>query len=199
MGADVSTPVRLIVGLGNPGAQYRHTRHNAGADFVAALARQETVSLRADQKCHGDVVRLSLAGQDVRLLIPATFMNRSGQAVAATAHFYSIAPEAILIAHDEIDMPAGEVRFKLGGGHGGHNGLRDVIQALGNNANFARVRIGVGHPGNARDVVDYVLRRAPAGEQALIAASIDRALAALPLAINGEWNRAMTLLHSKAG
>lgn len=195
-GPTLSTPVQLVVGLGNPGPQYQRTRHNAGADFVAALALQCGATLQTDAKFAGDSARVTLYGRNVRLLIPATFMNHSGQAVGPLAHFYAIAPEAILVAHDEIDLPPGQARFKLGGGHGGHNGLRDIIKSLGNNANFARLRIGVGHPGHARDVVEYVLRRAPPEEQPQIAASIGRALAALPAGLAGDWDKAMTALHT---
>ncbi|MGK2914633.1 MAG: aminoacyl-tRNA hydrolase [Porticoccaceae bacterium] len=190
------TPVQLVVGLGNPGPQYQRTRHNAGADFVAALAQQCGVALRAESRFPAATARVTLNGRDVRLLIPSTFMNLSGQAVGPLAHFYAIAPAAILVAHDEIDLSPGQARFKLGGGHGGHNGLRDIIKSLGNNADFARLRIGVGHPGHASQVVDYVLRRAPPEEQTLIASSIDRALDALPIALVGDWEKAMTALHT---
>ncbi|MCV6626668.1 MAG: aminoacyl-tRNA hydrolase, partial [Cellvibrionaceae bacterium] len=128
----MDTPIRLIVGLCNPGAEYDGTRHNAGEDFVDELLRQYGGSLSADSKSYGRVGRINIAGQDIRLLAPTTFMNRSGQSVSAVAKFYKIAPEQILVAHDELDMPPGTARFKHGGGHGGHNGLRDIIKALGN-------------------------------------------------------------------
>jgi PTH1 family peptidyl-tRNA hydrolase len=132
----------------------------------------------------------------VRLLIPSTFMNLSGKSVNALAKFYQIAPEAILVVHDELDKPPGEARFKKGGGHGGHNGLRDTIKCLGNNKEFARLRIGIGHPGNAKQVADYVLKKASPNDQQLIINSIDDALRALPLAVAGEWEKAMLKLHS---
>jgi PTH1 family peptidyl-tRNA hydrolase len=132
----------------------------------------------------------------VRLLIPSTFMNLSGKSVNALAKFYQIAPEAILVVHDELDKPPGEARFKKGGGHGGHNGLRDTIKCLGNNKEFARLRIGIGHPGNAKQVADYVLKKASPNDQQLIIDSIDDALRALPLAVAGEWEKAMLKLHS---
>lgn len=195
--APVDTSIRLVVGLGNPGPQYQRTRHNAGADFVAALAAHWRVALKAESRFAGDTARVAIAGSDVRLLIPATFMNLSGRAVGAMAGFYGIPPAAILVAHDDIDLPPGQARLKIGGGHGGHNGLRDVVRALANDAGFARLRLGVGHPGHASEVVDYVLRRAPADEQALLAASMAAALEVLPLAVAGDWNRAMTALHTR--
>ena len=146
------TAIRLIVGLGNPGTQYQGTRHNAGADFVEALARHAGGSLQSDSKFHGLVGRVTLSDHDLRLLVPTTFMNRSGKSVAAASQFYKIPPGEILVAHDELDIPAGSARFKRGGGHGGHNGLRDIVPALGNNAEFYRLRIGIGHPGEASKV-----------------------------------------------
>ncbi|HEY6132233.1 MAG TPA: aminoacyl-tRNA hydrolase, partial [Halioglobus sp.] len=136
--------VKLIAGLGNPGSEYRGTRHNAGADFVEALARQCGATLQPEPRFYGLTGRLTVAGHDIRLLIPTSFMNRSGMAVAAMAGFYKIAPEQLLVAHDELDIPPGSARFKQGGGHGGHNGLRDIIPALGNSPAFHRLRIGIG-------------------------------------------------------
>lgn len=195
--APVGTSIRLVVGLGNPGPQYQRTRHNAGADFVAVLAAHWGVALKAESRFAGDTARVAIAGSDVRLLIPATFMNLSGRAVGAMAGFYGIEAAAILVAHDEIDLPPGQARLKLGGGHGGHNGLRDIIRALANDAGFARLRLGVGHPGHASEVVEYVLWRAPAAEQELLAVSIEAALAVMPLAVAGDWNRAMKTLHTQ--
>jgi PTH1 family peptidyl-tRNA hydrolase len=188
--------IRLIVGLGNPGTQYQGTRHNAGADFVEALARECAVSLLADTRFHGLVGRLTLSGHDLRLLIPTTFMNLSGKAVAEVARFYKITPEQILVAHDELDIPAGSARFKRGGGHGGHNGLRDIVPALGNNADFHRLRIGIGHPGDASKVTGYVLGKPTSAERTKIDACITEAIAALPLLLAGDDTRAMTRLHS---
>ena len=192
----MQTPVQLIVGLGNPGADYDRTRHNAGADFVAALAHQLNEPLAITPKFFGLSARATVAGRDLRLLIPTTFMNRSGQAVAAMAQFYKIAPEAILVAHDELDLAPGVARLKLGGGHGGHNGLRDIIAQLGNNSNFARLRLGIGHPGDAKLVTNYVLKRASADDQQKLEACIDQALKAVPDLMAGEWNRAMKELHT---
>lgn len=192
----MDTPIELIVGLGNPGPKYDRTRHNAGADFVLELARSCGASFKTESKFFGDTARVRIGNRDVRLLIPSTFMNRSGQAISAMARFYQIAPEAILVAHDELDLPPGTARFKHGGGHGGHNGLRDTISSLANNRNFARLRLGIGHPGNAKQVVDFVLKKAPQSEQQLIDDSIDNALRSLPLAVEGKWELAMTKLHS---
>ena len=192
----MDTPVQLIVGLGNPGQQYEHTRHNAGADFVLALSKYCGITLKPESKFFGSTGRATLDGHDARLLLPDTYMNRSGKAVAAMAGFYQIPPEAILIAHDELDLAPGVARLKLGGGHGGHNGLRDTIQALGNNRNFARLRIGIGHPGSASEVVNFVLRKAPQSEQQLINQSIDNAVRVMPITAAGQWNSAMKELHS---
>ena len=188
--------VQLIVGLGNPGREYADTRHNAGAWFVEELARQQQCSLSAESRFHGLTGRIRLDGQDIRLLIPTTFMNRSGQAIAAMANFFKIPPEAILVAHDELDIPPGTARFKQGGGHGGHNGLRDTIKSLGNNKNFYRLRIGIGHPGSAEQVVGYVLHKASSDDRQKIDACIDEALRTLPSAVSGHWQQAMTRLHS---
>jgi PTH1 family peptidyl-tRNA hydrolase len=193
----LDTPVQLIVGLGNPGQQYEQTRHNAGADFVLALSKYCGVTLKPEAKFFGAIGRATLDDHNVRLLVPDTYMNRSGKAVAAMAGFYQIPPEAILIAHDELDLSPGVARLKLGGGHGGHNGLRDTIQALGNNRNFARLRIGIGHPGSSSEVVNFVLCKAPQSEQQLINQSIDDALRVIPMAATGQWNNAMKELHSQ--
>jgi len=190
------TAIKLIVGLGNPGNEYRGTRHNAGADFVEQLARQCGCTLQAESKFFGMTGRLTLSGHDLRLLIPTTFMNRSGKAVAAMAQFFKIASYEILIAHDELDIPAGSARFKRGGGHGGHNGLRDIVPSLGNNKDFYRLRIGIGHPGHASKVTGYVLGAPSQVDRTRIDASIDEAIAALPLLLGGDSTKAMTQLHS---
>lgn len=193
----MNTPIKLIVGLGNPGSEYAHTRHNAGADFVSELARQYGGDLTADSKFFGLAGRVTINNHDIRLLIPTTFMNLSGKAIAAIAQFYKIAPEAILVAHDELDIPPGAARLKIGGGHGGHNGLRDTIKCLGNNKNFARLRIGIDHPGNAKLVSNYVLKKAPANDYQLITDSIYEATRVIPLLTSGEWNQAMKELHTQ--
>ena len=190
-------PVQLIVGLGNPGQQYQHTRHNAGEAFIEELCRRHNCSLSDTPKFFGLSARTTIAGQDIRLLVPTTYMNRSGQAVAAISQFYKIAPENILIAHDELDINPGLARLKRGGGHGGHNGLRDIISSLGNNKNFGRLRLGIGHPGNAKEVANFVLTKAPASEYQLTEQAIDQAAECLPMIISGDWEKAMNTLHTR--
>lgn len=187
--------IRLIVGLGNPGQQYEETRHNAGALFIEELARQNSSPLKLETKYHGFTCRINYAGQDVRLLVPTTFMNRSGQSVAALANFFKISPNEILVAHDELDIAPGTARFKTGGGHGGHNGLRDIIAKIGSK-DFHRLRLGIGHPGDAKLVSNYVLKKAPPAEHQLLMNIIDDAIRYLPEAVNLEWNTAMKNLHS---
>src|SRR6187402_2633138 len=171
-----NTEIQLVVGLGNPGGEYERTRHNAGADFVEQFARSLGATLVPDNKYFGLTARINYQGRDLRLLIPTTYMNRSGQAVGAVANFFKIEPAAILVAHDELDLAPGIARFKHGGGHGGHNGLRDIIGALGNNQNFPRLRLGIGHPGSASLVANFVLKRAPVSEQTLTDEAILRAI-----------------------
>ena len=192
----MSSHVQLIVGLGNPGPKYEQTRHNVGFIFVDELARSKGVSFKAENKFHGDVCKLSLAGDNVWLLKPNTFMNLSGKSVAALARFYKIAPESILVVHDELDIPPGQLRLKKGGGHGGHNGLRDMIAQL-SSKEFMRLRVGIGHPGQSRDVSNYVLGKAPSDEQIDIDAAMDDALHTLPKIIEGEMQVAMNHLHSR--
>lgn len=191
------TAVQLIVGLGNPGPEYDQTRHNAGALFVERAAASQRVNLSVDRKYFGLVGKFNHQGREVRLLIPTTYMNRSGQSVAALANFFKIKPEEILVAHDELDMPPGVAKLKQGGGHGGHNGLRDIIAQLGNQNNFHRLRLGIGHPGHASLVSGYVLGRAPRSEQELLDKSIDFALDVLPEILAGDWTVAMRKLHSQ--
>ncbi|MGH8352277.1 MAG: aminoacyl-tRNA hydrolase [Pseudomonas sp.] len=191
------TAVQLIVGLGNPGSEYEQTRHNAGALFVERLAAAHGVNLAAERKFLGLTGRFSQQGQDVRLLIPTTYMNRSGQAVAALASFYRIPVDAILVAHDDLDLPPGIAKLKQGGGHGGHNGLRDIIAQLGNQNTFYRLRLGIGHPGHSSQVTGFVLGRAPRTEQEKLDASIDFAIGVLPELLAGDWTKAMQRLHSQ--
>lgn len=193
----MDSPLQLIVGLGNPGKEYERSRHNAGADFVSELARSLGTQLTPESKFHGLTARARVDGQDLRLLIPTTFMNRSGRAIGALAQFFKIPPEAILVAHDELDLPPGTARLKHGGGHGGHNGLRDTIRALGNSSDFNRLRLGIGHPGSASQVVSYVLKKASVEDQRLIEEAIDRAISVMPLAAKGQWGVAMNHLHTK--
>lgn len=185
----------MVVGLGNPGADYENTRHNAGALFVEALAREAGQTLRPDRKYHGLYARIQWQGLDLHLLNPTTFMNRSGLAIKALADFFKIAPEQILVAHDELDLPPGTAKLKKGGGHGGHNGLRDTIAHLGTNG-FQRLRIGIGHPGDSRQVTGYVLGRLGKQETEELNAVIDEILRALPDAASGKLSAAMNRLHS---
>ena len=160
--------IKLIVGLGNPGEKYADTRHNAGEWLIERLTRRFNVSLNLESKFFGKTVRTLLNGKEVRLLVPTTFMNLSGKAVGALASFYRIKPEEILVIHDELDLPAGTAKLKQGGGHGGHNGLKDIVAQLGNNNNFYRLRIGIGHPGHRDLVAGYVLNKpSPADRDAL--------------------------------
>lgn len=188
--------INLIVGLGNPGREYEDTRHNAGALFVQELAHRYNAPLKEETKFFGLTSRAVIDGHDVRLLIPTTFMNRSGQATAAIANFYKVAPENILVAHDELDIPTGTARFKQGGGHGGHNGLRDIISKLGNNKNFHRLRIGIDHPGSADRVSGYVLTKAPQADHQKMCDAIDESIRSLPDALEGNWSKAMNYLHT---
>ncbi len=187
--------VRLIVGLGNPGAQYAETRHNVGFWWVDALAAAQNVSLRAEAKFFGELAQMAILGQEVRLLKPTTYMNRSGQSVAAVARYFAIPPEQILIAHDELDLPVGTVRLKCGGGHAGHHGLRDTIAALGS-GDFLRLRIGIAHPGDKTLVTGYVLGRPSREEENRIRARLAETISILPELIAGRIQLAMNRLHS---
>ena len=186
--------VQLIVGLGNPGSEYEQTRHNAGAEFVSALVSANHGEFKNDKKFLGLHAKIRLGDSDCHCLIPTTFMNRSGQSVAAIAKFYKIPIADILVAHDELDIVPGTARFKQDGGHGGHNGLRDIISHLGTRE-FKRLRLGIGHPGDRSQVVDFVLKRAPKSERELLEASIDEAIRHLPEATLGNWNKAQTLMN----
>ena len=188
-------PLKLIVGLGNPGARYESTRHNAGFWFVDRFAAQYRCGLARQARVHGQLGRLTLDGVDCRLLKPDTYMNESGRAMRAVLDYFHIQPYEALVVHDEIDLDPGVVRLKQGGGHGGHNGLRDIISTLGN-GDFPRLRIGVGHPGHKDEVIDYVLRKAGAAERKLIDDAIARALEVMPLVLKGELEKAMTALHT---
>ncbi|MDP7593038.1 MAG: aminoacyl-tRNA hydrolase [Litorilituus sp.] len=167
--------IKLVTGLGNPGPEYSRTRHNAGVWFVEELAQRNNISLRPEKKYSGLYGKGLIGGELVHLLIPTTFMNRSGQAVAPLANFFRIDVENILIAHDELDMFPGSVKIKQGGGHGGHNGLKDIISRMANNKIFFRLRIGIGHPGHRDKVTGHVLGKAPQNEQAQIEQAIDEA------------------------
>jgi PTH1 family peptidyl-tRNA hydrolase len=190
-------PLRIIVGLGNPGPEHQVTRHNAGFWFVDLLARRHGAEFRDYRKYSGEAARLNVSGRDLVLLKPTTYMNRSGLAVRQLCDFYKVVADEVLVAHDELDLPVGTVRLKHGGGHGGHNGLRDTIAHIGET--FWRLRFGVGHPGNKADVIDYVLTRAPRAEEDLIFDAVNLAADCIPLLIEQGPERAMTKLHSRAG
>ncbi len=192
----MSLPLRLIVGLGNPGRDYARTRHNAGFWFADALAAKHGGSFRAESKFRGELAQVRIETEALFLLKPSTYMNHSGEAVQALAAFHKIAPEQILIAHDELDLPVGAARLKVAGGHGGHNGLRSLHQHLGEA--YLRLRLGVGHPGTKERVHDYLTEeRTPAEEEKLIQAGIKAALEALPALVTGGIEQAMQLLHSQ--
>jgi PTH1 family peptidyl-tRNA hydrolase len=192
----MALPINLIVGLGNPGARYADTRHNAGFQFIDAIIGDLGTGLSPSTRFQGDIGQGSLQGHAVRLLAPNTFMNRSGAAVAQAVNFYKLALQQVLVVHDELDLPPGTVRLKRGGGAGGHNGLRDIIDCLGS-PDFLRLRIGIGHPGRASEVTNYVLRPAPAEEQELIEEAIQAARRELPAIVSGDLERAMHALHSR--
>jgi PTH1 family peptidyl-tRNA hydrolase len=191
----MSSRVELLVGLGNPGARYDGTRHNAGFWLLDRLAADAGAGLRAEPKFRADVGKMQLAGHDAWLARPTGFMNCSGEAVGAIARFYKIPVENILVAHDELDLPPGTARLKRGGGHGGHNGLRDIIDHLGGNE-FVRLRIGIGHPGRADLVTDYVLGAPSRDDGQLIDEAITAALPVMPLLLAGEFEKAMHRLHT---
>lgn len=192
----MSTPIDLVVGLGNPGPQYAHTRHNAGFRFVDTLASRHGGTFRTNAKFFGDLAEIALGGRRVRLLKPMTFMNESGRSVAAVVRFYRYEPEAVLIVHDEIDLPAGTVRLKQGGGEGGNRGLRSVTAALGSKQ-YARLRLGVGHPGSAPQVVDFVLKRATAEDQRATDEAADRALDIMSDLVRGNLSQAMNTVNRR--
>jgi PTH1 family peptidyl-tRNA hydrolase len=189
--------LRVIVGLGNPGPEHLVTRHNAGFWFVDLLARRHGGEFRDYRKFSGETARITLSEREVILLKPTTYMNRSGLSIRQLSDFYKIAPEEILVAHDELDLPVGSVRLKQGGGHGGHNGLRDTIAHVGET--FWRLRLGIGHPGNKAEVIDYVLTRAPRAEEDLILETVGTAADVMPLLLEQGAERAMTRLHSRVG
>ena len=191
-----SIDLKVIVGLGNPGSKYTETRHNAGFWFIEEVARKYSAIFRPEKKFHGEIAKVSIEGKDIWLLKPDTFMNRSGLAIQSLLSFYRITADQLLVAHDEIDLPPGTAKLKTGGGHGGHNGLRDIISQLGSKE-FHRLRIGVGHPGTKDQVVDYVLRQASRDDQILIDRDIDDAVSVMPDLASGALEQAMQKLHSK--
>jgi PTH1 family peptidyl-tRNA hydrolase len=190
----LSPQLRLIIGLGNPGAEYSETRHNAGFWFCERLARELGASFARESRYHGWVANARDAG--IWLLMPSTYMNESGRAVQALAHFYRIVPSEMLVVHDELDLPPGQLRLKFGGGLGGHNGLKSLTAHLGTQ-DYWRLRVGIGHPGDRNEVVNYVLKPARREEQALIDEALDRALLAWPQLARADFNAATQRINTR--
>jgi len=191
-----NNPPKLIVGLGNPGSEYQYTRHNVGVWFVHALAKHYGVEFKAERKFYGELAEIVLKGQKIRLLFPTTFMNLSGQSVRAVCDYYHIDPEDVLIAHDELDLPVGEMRLKFSGGHGGHNGLRDSSQHIGKD--YWRLRIGVDHPGNKKQVSNYLTKnKTPRKEESLILVGIEKVIKLFEKLMQDGYEKTMHVLHQK--
>ncbi|MDP2433379.1 MAG: aminoacyl-tRNA hydrolase [Pseudomonadota bacterium] len=190
----MQTPPRLVVGLGNPGADYSETRHNAGFWFCERLARELDTRFAVESRFHGRVAQARAVG--IWLLQPQTFMNRSGQSVGAFIRFHRIQPAEILVVHDELDIPPGDLRLKFGGGLGGHNGLKDITAHLGTQ-DYWRLRVGIGHPGDRNIVANYVLKPPRREEQEQIDGALDRALLAWPLIAKGDWNAALNYANTR--
>ena len=191
----MSKAIRIIAGLGNPEDKYERTLHNAGFWFVDALARKCGGSFRYEKKFDADYCRVNLHGEDVWLMKPQSYMNQSGQPVRGMLDYYRLRPSELLVAHDEIDLPPGTVRLKQGGGHGGHNGLRDIIRHCG--PEFLRLRLGVGHPGEKHKVTNYVLKKGSADIETAVERNIDEAIDVMPELVDGNANSAMKKLHTK--
>ncbi len=187
--------IKLLVGLGNPGPEYEHTRHNAGFWFIDEAARRLGATLQMERGHFGLMARTSVRGQALWLLEPQTFMNRSGQSVASLARFFKISPDEVLVVHDELDLPPGEAKLKSGGGHAGHNGLRDIHAQLGS-ADYWRLRIGIGHPGNKNEVANWVLKKPALDDRIAIDQTIERSLKALDHLIDGDMAKATALIHT---
>ena len=189
-------PIKLIVALGNPGREHQSDRHNVGFRWLDQLCDREQSSLKAESKFYSKLAKLNLSGQSVFCMAPQTFMNASGRAVSAVAKFYKIDPAEILVVYDELDLPTGAARLKFSGGHGGHNGVRDIAKAL-SSKDFWRLRIGIGHPGSARDVSDYVLSSASVSDAQKIQIAVDDSFRVLANLIAGESDQAMLDLHTE--
>jgi PTH1 family peptidyl-tRNA hydrolase len=187
--------IKLFVGLGNPGAEYEATRHNAGFWWIDALARDLKVNLSSDRSYHGLVARTSIAGQVVWLLEPQTFMNVSGKSVAALARFFKIQPDEIMVVHDELDVVPGQAKLKFGGSHAGHNGLRDIHEKLGT-GDYWRLRLGIGHPGVKSEVINWVLKKPDSEQRTAIEDCISRTLKAVPAMLDGEMDKATAIVHT---
>ena len=191
----VMAHLRLLVGLGNPGAEHQRTRHNAGFWFIDALAQAHGARFGMESKLHGETAKITLDGQALLLLKPATYMNKSGIAVQSALRYWKIEPEEALVVHDDLDLPAGAARLKFDGGHGGQNGLRDIMAHLGHGG-FHRLRLGIGHPGDRNRVTSWVLGRAGVDDENAILDAVGRSLDVLPLAVRGDFNEAMKKLHT---
>jgi len=187
--------IKLFVGLGNPGTEYEATRHNAGFWWVDALARELKLSLVADRSYHGLLARGNVNGQTVWLLEPQTYMNLSGKSVGALVRFFKIAPQDILVVHDELDVPPGQAKLKFGGGHGGHNGLRDIHAQLGT-GDYWRLRLGIGHPGDKNEVADWVLKKPAPADREAIEGCVARTLKAAPELLAGDMPKATLVVHT---
>jgi PTH1 family peptidyl-tRNA hydrolase len=194
----LTADIRLIVGLGNPGADYVDTRHNAGFWFLDLLNDHLSLTFRFEKRFNADETRYRGSDKDIFLIKPLTFMNRSGQSLAAVARFYKLKPQQILVVHDELDLNPGSNRLKQGGGHGGHNGLRDIINHLGDRE-FFRLRVGIGHPGDRDQVVNYVLHKPSIADRNLIEIANREALEVMPLVFEGRIDKAMQALHTPPG
>lgn len=187
--------IKLIIGLRNPGSAYEHTRHNAGGWFATALAQRHSTHFKLDKKMHAELADLELNSHQCKLALPLTFMNHSGQTTRAISQFYRIHPDEILVVHDELDLPAGRIKLKTGGGHGGHNGLRDITAQLGS-AEFHRLRLGIGHPGHRDLVHQFVLSKPSVHDRQQIFDAIDRGISVMPLVLSGDIARAMNQLNA---
>ncbi len=190
------TTIQIIAGLGNPGNEYEKTRHNAGFWFIDQLIHHYNLTLKKESRFSADIAKLSTASGNIWLIKPMNFMNRSGQSIAQLSRFYKIPAEQILVVHDELDLSPGTVKLKKGGGHGGHNGLRDTISQLGSK-DFYRLRLGIGHPGNKEQVVGFVLGKTPESEKTLIEGAIDKSIDSIELILQGDMQKAMNQLHAK--
>jgi len=188
-------PIRLLVGLGNPEDKYLATRHNVGFWYIDRLAEKHGITLKPEARFHSLLGKGLIDGHSVWLQKPLTYMNHSGRAVAALVNYYKIAVDEILVAHDDLDLPAGTVKLKKGGGHGGHNGLRDIIACLGSR-DFVRLRIGIGHPGHKSQVLNWVLSKPASDDRIAIEQAIERAVEVTPLLVQGKLSQATTHLHS---
>lgn len=187
--------LRLLVGLGNPGSEHLRTRHNAGFWFIDALAQAHGARFGMESKLHGETAKIVLDGQTLWLLKPTTYMNKSGIAIASALRYWKIEPEEMLVAHDDLDLPAGSARLKFDGGHGGQNGLRDIMAHLGH-GKFHRLRLGIGHPGDRNRVTSWVLGRPGVDDEKAIIDAVGRSLEVLPIAVRGDFNEAMKRLHT---